>query len=207
MILVDGAVWPWRGRRWAHLISDHSLDELHAFAHLLGKRRVGFQGDHYDVDEAERAHALGLGAVAIDSRVLVRRLREAGLRRRDRIEPWTVQHDGPLERPLADVIRSSTSHPGLRSVLAAAAELLPIAPDQPVVLLERSSEAATIVPLTSALEEGIAAFPAVSEVWLHQPRREREDVTPPHTALVAELIARLDDPGTGPIIRSLPGPS
>ena len=32
VILVDPAVWPWRGRRWAHLVSDHSIDELHDFA-------------------------------------------------------------------------------------------------------------------------------------------------------------------------------
>lgn len=29
-ILVDNAIWPWRGRVWAHLISDESLTELQA---------------------------------------------------------------------------------------------------------------------------------------------------------------------------------
>ena len=36
MILVDQAIWPWRGMRWAHLVSDESYDELHAFAARLG---------------------------------------------------------------------------------------------------------------------------------------------------------------------------
>ena len=81
-ILVDEARWPWRGRRWAHLVSDHSYDELHGFAARIGKRRAAFQGDHYDVDEAERELALAAGAVAVDSRELVSRLRAAGLRQR-----------------------------------------------------------------------------------------------------------------------------
>ena len=80
-ILVDDARWPWRGRRWAHLVSDESYEELHRFAVLIGKRRAAFQGDHYDVDEAERELALAAGAVAVDSRELVARLRAAGLRK------------------------------------------------------------------------------------------------------------------------------
>jgi Protein of unknown function (DUF4031) len=83
-ILVDPAVWPWRGRRWAHLVSDDSYDELHAFAVRLGIPRRAFQGDHYDVPADLREHALALGATAVDSRELVRRLRGAGLRRRHR---------------------------------------------------------------------------------------------------------------------------
>ena len=35
-ILVDPAMWPWRDRLWAHLVSDESYDELHAFAERLG---------------------------------------------------------------------------------------------------------------------------------------------------------------------------
>ena len=27
-VLVDAAVWEWRGARWAHLVSDESYDEL-----------------------------------------------------------------------------------------------------------------------------------------------------------------------------------
>lgn len=80
-ILVDQAVWPWRGRRWAHLVSDADYDELHAFAEQLGIPRRAFQGDHYDVPADYRERAIELGAQPVDARVLVRRLREAGLRR------------------------------------------------------------------------------------------------------------------------------
>ncbi len=81
MILVDEAIWPWRGRRWAHLVSDADLDELHDFAARLGIPRRAFQGDHYDVPTEGRARALELGAVPVGARELVRRLRAAGLRR------------------------------------------------------------------------------------------------------------------------------
>jgi hypothetical protein len=79
-VLVDEARWPWRGRRWCHLVSDESLDELHDFAARLGVPRRSFQGDHYDLHEEGRARALQLGAVAVPSRELLGRLRAAGLR-------------------------------------------------------------------------------------------------------------------------------
>ena len=81
MILVDQAIWPWRGRRWAHLVSDESYDELHEFAAALGIDRRAFQGDHYDVPSEWRERAIELGATPVDARVLVRRLRAAGLRK------------------------------------------------------------------------------------------------------------------------------
>ena len=81
MILVDEARWLWRGRYWAHLVSDHSYDELHVFASQLGLPRRVFQGDHYDVPADYRQRAIELGAETVSSRQLVRRLRAAGLRR------------------------------------------------------------------------------------------------------------------------------
>ena len=81
-VLVDQAIWHWRGRRWAHLVSDHSHDELHAFAFELGLELRWFQGDHYDIPADVRDEALALGAEAVDARELVRRLRAAGLRQR-----------------------------------------------------------------------------------------------------------------------------
>lgn len=81
-ILVDRAVWTWRGRKWAHLVSDSSYDELHVFAERLGLPPRAFHSDHYDVPEEVRGDALALGAVAVDGRELVRRLRDAGLRHR-----------------------------------------------------------------------------------------------------------------------------
>jgi hypothetical protein len=82
VILVDPAVWSWRGRSWAHLVSDERLDELHEFAARLGLPRRAFQGDHYDVPADLRAEAIRLGALAVDSRELMRRLRGSGLRLR-----------------------------------------------------------------------------------------------------------------------------
>lgn len=81
-ILVDGAVWSARGRRWAHLVSDHSFDELHAFAGELGLPPRAFHRDHYDLPDEWRDRAIELGAEPVDPRELVRRLRAAGLRRR-----------------------------------------------------------------------------------------------------------------------------
>jgi hypothetical protein len=82
VILVDPAVWPWRGRQWAHLVSDQSYDELHEFAGRLGIPRRAFQGDHYDIPAELRDEALALGAVPVSAREVVRRLQQSGLRRR-----------------------------------------------------------------------------------------------------------------------------
>jgi hypothetical protein len=79
-ILVDAAVWVWRGRRWAHLVSDDNYEELHDFAARVGLERRWFQGDHYDVPSDYREAAIAMGAEPVDSRQLVRRLRAAGLR-------------------------------------------------------------------------------------------------------------------------------
>ncbi len=80
-VLVDAAIWPFEGRKWAHLVSDTSFEELHEFVQQLGIPRRAFQGDHYDVPTEYRDRAIALGAEAVPSRELVRRLRAAGLRR------------------------------------------------------------------------------------------------------------------------------
>jgi hypothetical protein len=80
-ILLDPAVWTWRGRRWSHLVSDESYDELHLFAARLGIPRRAFQADHYDLPANYRSAAIALGAEEVDARQLVRRLKAAGLRR------------------------------------------------------------------------------------------------------------------------------
>jgi hypothetical protein len=80
-VLVDQAIWPFEGRRWAHLVSDVSYVELHDFAARLGIPRRAFQGDHYDIPADYRLEALRLGAEPVEARTLVRRLRAAGLRR------------------------------------------------------------------------------------------------------------------------------
>ena len=90
MILVDPAAWPHRGRQRAHLVSDASYDELHAFAERLGIPRRAFHRDHYDIPAELRAKAIATGAVEVTSRELVRRLVAAGLRRRKGAE---LPHD------------------------------------------------------------------------------------------------------------------
>ncbi|MDG2262064.1 MAG: DUF4031 domain-containing protein [Actinomycetota bacterium] len=82
MILVDNAIWTWRDRKWAHMVSDTSIQELHDFATSIGKLRIMFQGDHYDVDEDHRALAIEHGASPVDGRDIVKALRSAGLRKR-----------------------------------------------------------------------------------------------------------------------------
>ena len=82
-LLIDTPVWPWRGRRWSHLVSDVSYDELHAFVQgELGIPRQAFQGDHYDVPEELYDVAVAAGAQAIGGRELLSRLMAAGLRRK-----------------------------------------------------------------------------------------------------------------------------
>jgi hypothetical protein len=80
-ILVDEAVWPWRGRMWCHLVSDTSLEELHAFARMLGVPERGFGGDHYDIPTEVRQVAISQGAQPVSSREVVQALRRSGLRR------------------------------------------------------------------------------------------------------------------------------
>jgi hypothetical protein len=79
-ILIDEARWWWRGKKWCHLVSDTSYDELHEFADRAGIPRRGFQGDHYDIPEEYRVELIEAGAQPVESRDLVRRLRAAGLR-------------------------------------------------------------------------------------------------------------------------------
>jgi len=80
-VLIDEPRWWFQGRHWSHLVSDHSLDELHAFAEAAGIPRRGFHDDHYDVPEEYYDRLVVQGALPTPSRELVRRLKAAGLRR------------------------------------------------------------------------------------------------------------------------------
>lgn len=79
-VLIDEPLWWHRGRRWSHMVSDESYDELHELAGRAGIPRRAFQGDHYDIPEEYRPAMIELGAVPVASRELLRRLRAAGLR-------------------------------------------------------------------------------------------------------------------------------
>jgi hypothetical protein len=82
VLYVDAPRWPAHGRLWAHLVSDVSYAELHAFAELLGAPRRGFERDHYDVPAERVPVAVWLGARLVPSKEIVERLHAAGLRRR-----------------------------------------------------------------------------------------------------------------------------
>ena len=92
MILVDPLrehKTPLRWKRWCHMVSDVSADELHAFAARLRLRREWSQerpqasAHHYDLLATRRALAVQLGAQEVTSRELVIRnydgLRARGL--------------------------------------------------------------------------------------------------------------------------------
>ncbi len=79
-VLIDPPLWPRHGRVWGHLVSDASLEELHAFARAVGLPERGFDLDHYDVPEERYEQLREHGAVLVDARELVRRLRASGLR-------------------------------------------------------------------------------------------------------------------------------
>lgn len=80
MILVDRPLWSAHGRRFSHLVSDESLDELHGFAARLGLPRRAFHLDHYDLPDEWWPRAIEQGALEVDPRELARRLRTSGLR-------------------------------------------------------------------------------------------------------------------------------
>lgn len=135
-MVVDEARWEWRGRRFAHLASDRSLEELHAFAESIALRRVAFHGDHYDIDETHREAAVRAGAEPVPARELVARLRQGGLRLPPHLRPgrwrpllvarWPLEdqdlavvgrHDPGLPRALADLKRRIVGRDGVTTVL------------------------------------------------------------------------------------------
>ena len=79
-ILIDAPAWPAHNTVWSHLVSDSSLDELHAFAAQLGIPRRAFDLDHYDVPQSRYRELVAAGAVPVSNRVMVRRLQASGLR-------------------------------------------------------------------------------------------------------------------------------
>lgn len=83
-ILVDDPMWPAHGRLWAHLVSDESLNELHAFAAAAGIPQRAFDGDHYDVPADALPRLLAAGAEHVGGKELTRRLIGSGLRIRAR---------------------------------------------------------------------------------------------------------------------------
>lgn len=79
-ILVDTAMWPAHGRRWAHLVSDCDLEELHEFAARCGIPRRAFDLDHYDVPAERIDDLVAAGARRVTAGELTRALIASGLR-------------------------------------------------------------------------------------------------------------------------------
>jgi len=79
-VLIDEPIWPAHGRLWGHLVSDTSLDELHAFARDAGIPARGFDHDHYDYPDERRDALIAQGAQPVTGKELVARLTAAGLR-------------------------------------------------------------------------------------------------------------------------------
>ena len=59
---------------FGHLVSDESLDELHAFARRTGLPPRAFDHDHYDVPVSRYDELIAAGAVPLNERELARRL-------------------------------------------------------------------------------------------------------------------------------------
>jgi hypothetical protein len=79
-VLIDQPTWPAHGTLWSHLVSDASLQELHAFAGRAGVPRRAFDLDHYDVPAARYDELVALGAQPVSMREFIERLRDSGLR-------------------------------------------------------------------------------------------------------------------------------
>ncbi|PPG33650.1 DUF4031 domain-containing protein [Pseudoclavibacter sp. RFBG4] len=80
VILIDPPVWPAHGTTFSHLVSDASVDELHAFARRAGIRDRAFDVDHYDVPAEQYDALVALGAEPVGGSELVRRLVAGGVR-------------------------------------------------------------------------------------------------------------------------------
>lgn len=79
-VLIDQPMWPAHDRLWSHLVSDTSLEELHAFAEKARLPCRSFDRDHYDVPQERYDALVAAGAKPVSNRDLVRRLQASGLR-------------------------------------------------------------------------------------------------------------------------------
>lgn len=79
-VLIDRPIWPAHDLLWAHVVSDESLDELHAFADRADLPARSFDRDHYDVPAHRYDELVTAGAVPVSNRELVTRLQASGLR-------------------------------------------------------------------------------------------------------------------------------
>jgi len=96
-VLIDQPIWPAHGTLWSHLVSDSSLEELHAFADAAGLPSRSFDLDHYDVPAERYDTLIAAGAEPVSIRGLVTRLQASGLRVSQR-ERRSIQPEDPQAR-------------------------------------------------------------------------------------------------------------
>ena len=82
-MLVDVPMWPAHGRLWAHLVSDSSLEELHAFATARGSRGAA-STSITTTSPRSGSPSSPRGAQQVSAHELTRRLIASGLRVKSR---------------------------------------------------------------------------------------------------------------------------
>lgn len=111
-ILIDPPLWPAHGTEFSHLVSDVSVEELHAFAATAGLTNRAFDRDHYDVPRKRFDDLVARGAQPVPATELARRLIRSGVRIPARQRPER------LNGVLADAWdRLLPGHPGLATQL------------------------------------------------------------------------------------------
>lgn len=95
-VLIDPPRWPAHGTLFAHLISDTSLEELHAFAQRAGLPPRAFDHDHYDIPAARYDDLVALGAIPASGMELIRALAASGLRVRKPQRSLTREQSLPI---------------------------------------------------------------------------------------------------------------
>jgi hypothetical protein len=112
-VLIDPPLWPAHGRLWSHLVSDTSLEELHAFARAAGVPERGFEGDHYDVPDQSYEDLVRAGAQPVGTRELLQRLQLSGLRRPKRRGERVLSSVSDRWGLRVDAVRSGLAPPTL----------------------------------------------------------------------------------------------
>lgn len=120
MIYVDAPIWPAHGTAFAHVASDASYAELHAFAARVGLDPRTWDGGH-DVPLRRYDDVVAAGATVVDGRTMTRLLAASGLRFRKRRgeRPLAALHDvvpGLATPHRVDVLRSATPAPDATTV-------------------------------------------------------------------------------------------
>lgn len=185
-ILIDPPYWPAHGRLWSHLVSDTSVEELHAFAERLGIPRRGFEGDHYDVPQEEYDRLVAGGAVPVGGRELLLALQRSGLRRPKR---------------KGERVLGSTADDAGRRVDTLASALPPLVSVELVRLLLVREGDVLLVPGAGGVPSIVAGGRPVAEAARELVRAvlgttiRPEDVAPPHLTQVGLIRTVAEDAG------------